>query len=58
MPALFVDPGFFEEVRAVRFYRGIGNWRAVVCLPLCFAIRVAVVVEEYESKRDKTDQRQ
>jgi photosystem II stability/assembly factor-like uncharacterized protein len=50
--------GFFKEVRAVRFYRGIGNRRTVVCLQLCFVARVAVVVEDHESKRDKTDQHQ
>ena len=55
---LFVDPGFFKEVRAVRVYGRIDNRRSVVCMRIFFMAQVVDELENYESKYNNGDPHQ
>ncbi len=54
-PVLFVNPGFFKEIRAVWVYRRICDRCAVIHMQLSFVALVVDVLEDQESKCRESD---
>lgn len=54
--ALFVDPGFFEEVGAVRIHRRICGRHPVACIRLALPVSAIHVHQHRESDCDDSKQ--